>query len=280
MESLIRTDSGKIRFVWKLAIILVLLLVLIIISRLSFILLTQQIFILQGTPPSVAFQNAQLFVSESPEGQAIASLLDLILMFFLVFIFITRFERHEFHLTDLGLNIQRSTLPFIGLGLIIGSLFFLGSSVFGLLLGTLEFPLSLNLSQWSSTIALVASMIFYTLNSFWQELVFRGYLQTRAVEEHGKLFGIMGITIIFVIFHGLVQTLTPLGIITGLLLFSFIGLLYEKTRSLYFVSAAHAVLNFLPILFDISFQGFENIITYGIALVLLLLLFRLTKQST
>ena len=81
-----------------------------------------------------------------------------------------------------------------------------------------------------------------------------------------------------VIFHGLVQTLTPIGILTGLLLFSFIGLLYDKTKSLYLVGVIHAVLNFLPVLFNIWWNGPEMVMTYGFALILLILMIQKTDQ--
>ncbi len=279
MEGVLRTDTGQIRFLWKLAITLILIIVLIVISRFSLILVVQQVFILQGVSSSVAFQNAQIFVAESSEGQAIASSLDILLMLILVAALITRIEKNEFHLSDIGLNLWRNTLLFVIFGLAIGWSLFFGSIIFGIFLDTQALPIFPNFSQWPVLSALVSSMTFYVLNSFWQEIVFRGYLQTRAVEEYGRLFGIISVTLVFVIFHGLVQTLTPIGIISGFLLFCFIGLLYEKTRSLYLVGVTHAVLNFLPILFNISLQGLENIITYGIALFLLIILIRQTEQS-
>jgi membrane protease YdiL (CAAX protease family) len=244
------------------------------------ILAVQQALILQGTPSSVAFQNAQVFVAESAEGQAIASSLDFLLMFLLIVAIITRLEKHEFHLSDIGLDLQRNTLPYILLGIIIGCALFFGSVMFGLLLSTLEFPIAFDLSQWSIIGTLVASTIFYILNSFWQEIIFRGYLQTRAVEKYGQLYGIVGVAIIFVLFHGLVQSLTIVGIISGTLLFIFIGLLYDKTKSLYFVGIIHAVLNFLPVLVDISFLGLETAVTYGIVLLILILVMFYSKNKS
>jgi len=279
MDGVLRTDMGEIRFLWKLVVTLILIIVLIVISRFSLILVVQQVLILQGTSSSVAFQNAQIFVAESSEGQAIASSLDILLILILIVVLITRIEKKEFHLADIGLNPQHNTLPFILLGLVIGSGVFLGAVMFGVLFNTIELPVYPNLDQWPLLVTLVASIIFYVLNSFWQEIVFRGYLQTRAIEEYGCMFGIVAVTIVFVLFHGLVQTLTPTGIISGLLLFSFIGLLYEKTRSLYLVGLIHAILNFLPTLFNISWEGLENIITYGISLVLLILFVHKTKKS-
>jgi membrane protease YdiL (CAAX protease family) len=278
MKEILKTDTGEIRYFWKISLTLILTTALVLMARVILILGIQQVFILQGVASDVAFQNAQLFVSESSEGQAIASSFDLLLVLMLVFFLVTRIEKRELHLSDVGLNLQRNTLPFVGLGLVVGCALFFGAAMFGVLFGTVEFPISPNLSQWPFSSAIVGSIAFYVLNSFWQEVLFRSYLQTRAVEEFGRFTGVMAVTVVFVVFHGLVQTLTPIGILTGLVLFSFVGLLYDKTRSLYLVCVIHAVLNFLPALFDIWWQGLEAALTYGIALILLLLVIRQTEQ--
>jgi len=278
MEKVLRTDTGEIRFLWKLAATLILLIVFIIVSRVALIFVVQQIFILQGVPSSAAFQTAQTFVAESSEGQAIASSLDMILTVILVVVLVTRIEKHEFHLDAIGLNLQRNTLPLMALGFAIGWVLFLGAIMFGTLLNTIELPVLLTLDQWPFWTALVAAIIFYILNAFWQEIVFRGYLQTQAINEYGRTFGIVLIAVIFVVFHGLVQTLTPIGILSGLLLFGFIGLLYDKTKSLYLVGVIHAALNFLPVLFDIMWSGLETGLMYGIALLLLILVIYQTEQ--
>nr|KXH75482.1 MAG: hypothetical protein AM325_11110 [Candidatus Thorarchaeota archaeon SMTZ1-45] len=278
MEGILRTDAGEIRYFWKISLALILIIMLIVISRIVLIFAVQQVFILQGMTSDIAFENAQVFVSESSEGQVIASSLDLVLTLLLVLFLVTRIEKREFHLTDLGLDLQRNILPFVGLGLFMGCVLFLGAAMFGVLLGTLEFPISPNLSQWPFLSMLVASIAFYVLNSFWQEVLFRGYLQTRAVGEFGRFTGVTAVTVVFVVFHSLVQTLTPIGILAGFLLFSFIGLLYEKTNSLYLVGVIHAVLNFLPALFNTWWQGLEAAMTYGIALILLILMIHQTEQ--
>lgn len=269
MAGVLRTETGDINFIWKLVLALVLNIVLIILSRFLLMFSAQQVFILQGTNPDLAFQDAQIFVSESAEGQAIASSLDLLLIFVLVFMFITRIEKKEFELAELGLNLQRNTLPFVVLGAILGIILFLGAAMAAIVLGTLEFPILPDFTQWPITSMLVASIVFYILNSFWQEVLFRGYLQTRAVENYGLLIGVIAITVVFVFFHGLVQTLTPIGILTGILLFLFMGLLYDRTKSLYLVGSLHAVLNFFPVLFNTWWQGFEATVVYGVALVVL-----------
>ncbi|MFW9907441.1 MAG: lysostaphin resistance A-like protein [Candidatus Thorarchaeota archaeon] len=266
------TDNGDIRFIWKIILALILNLLLIVISRLLLIFIVEQVFILQGANPDFAFEDAQFFVSESSEGQAIAGSLDLLLIFLLVFFLVNRIEKRDFHLEELGLNLQRNTIPFVVLGVLLASLFFLGAIAIGILLGTVVFPLLPSFDQWPLASSFAAAILFFAVNSFWQEILFRGYLQTRAVNEYGRAIGVTGVALVFVLFHGLVQTLTPISILTGMLLFVFIGLLYDKTRSLYLVGAFHAVLNFLPGLFDISWQGFEAATIYGIALLLLVLL--------
>ena len=279
MTDALRTDTGDIRFFWKLAATLILTLALIIVNRLALILTVQQVLILQGTPPSVAPQDAQIFVAETSEGLAIAGSLDLLLMFLLVVLLISKVEKNEFHWADIGLKFKRSTIPFILVGSVIGLVLFLGSLALGIILGTQTFPIAPDLAQWSTSTGLIASVIFYSLNSFWQELVFRGYLQTRAIERYGTLPGIIIIAVVFVVFHGLVQTLTLPGIITGSLLFCFIGLIYEKTRSIYLVTAIHAFLNFLPVLFGVSWAGMEATIIYGFALALLVLVVHTLRKN-
>jgi len=279
IKDIYRQRAREIRFFWKITVTIILTLLLIVISRSGLIFLVQQVFILLGTPSSIAFENAQIFVAESPEGQAIASSLDVLLILALIFVSVTRIERREFHLADIGLGMHRNTLPLVALGLAIGCSLFLGAVVFGVLLDTQELPMFPNIVRWPLLNTLFTSIIFYFLNGFWQEIVFRGYLQTRAVEEYGRLFGILTVTVVFVILHGLVQTITPMGVISGLLLFSFIGLLYEKTKSLYLVSVIHAGLNFLPILFNILWQGLETVITYCIALMLLILVIHRAEQK-
>lgn len=280
MSRALKTDTGEIRFIWKLVITLILLLVLIIICRFSLIFAVQQFLIFQGAQSSIAFQNAQIFVAESAEGQAIASFFDLLLALLLVITLVTRFEKQEFHLKNIGLDLQRNTLPLMVLGVIIGCGLFLGSVMLGVLFRTIEFPLLSDLDQWAVSGLLVASIIFYVLNSFWQEIVFREYLQTSAVEKYSRMIGIVGIATIFVVFHGLVQSLTFVGIISGILLFIFVGLLYEKTRSLYFVGVIHTILNFFPVLFNILWQGLESIVTYGIALLILIIVIYKTEKAT
>ena len=279
IKDIYQQRAREIRFFWKITVTIILTLLLIVISRSGLIFLVQQVFILLGTPSSIAFENAQIFVAESPEGQAIASSLDVLLILALIFVSVTRIERREFHLADIGLGMHRNTLPLVALGLAIGCSLFLGAVVFGVLIDTQELPMFPNIVMWPPLNTLFTSIIFYFLNGFWQEIVFRGYLQTRAVEEYGRLFGILTVTVVFVILHGLVQTITPMGVISGLLLFSFIGLLYEKTKSLYLVSVIHAGLNFLPILFNILWQGLETVITYCIALMLLILVIHRAEQK-
>lgn len=279
MTDTFRTDTGELRFLWKLATTLILTFTLVIISRLALVLTVQQVFILQGTPPSVASQDARAFFAETPEGLAIAGSLDFLLMFLLVIFLISKVEKKEIHWVDIGLKLKRSTISFILVGSVIGLALFLGSLALGIILGTQVLPIIPDLGQWSTSTGLIASVTFYSLNSFWQELVFRGYLQTRAIERYGKIPGIIFIAVVFVVFHGLVQTLTLPGIINGILLFCFIGLLYVATRSIYLVTAIHALLNFLPVLFVVSWAGVEAAIVYSVALALLVLVMHTLRKN-
>ena len=67
--------------------------------------------------------------------------------------------------------------------------------------------------------------------------------------------------------------------VVGVLLFSFVGLLYQITRSLYLVVAVHAALNLLPMMLDFLPQDLASGIIYGIALIFSILVTKLGSSE-
>ncbi len=94
-------------------------------------------------------------------------------------------------------------------------------------------------------------LAFSTLaNAFWQEVVFRGYLQPRFQHNFGTLSGILLVSTLFAALHGLLEPVTIPELITGTILFSFVGWLYFITNSIWLATALHATANFYLILFS------------------------------
>lgn len=82
-------------------------------------------------------------------------------------------------------------------------------------------------------------------NGFWQELVFRGYLQTRVVERYNATVGILTVSIYFILIHFIDRQLTLSWVLAGTLLFILVSLLFHHTKSLYLVGAMHGMINYL-----------------------------------
>jgi membrane protease YdiL (CAAX protease family) len=137
----------------------------------------------------------------------------------------------------------------------------------GIARGAVETPIIPSIAS----VAVLAGATAAMMNSFWQELAFRGYLQTRFVESYGAQIGIPVVAVFLVLFHLLVRTLSPLEVLTGSILFLLVGLLYYLTGSLYLVGALHGTLNYIPVLLDTWTQPIDRAIVYGLVLGLVLL---------
>lgn len=273
-------QAPKISYLWKLAITITLTITLVFVSRIALIAIIRGVFTLQNYSNPNAWESAQTFVTETGLGQAIAATMDALLMLILVYAMITRLEKTEFSFREIGLDLRKNTLLSIVSGLALGSGMFFMSLLLGVFLNfqdpqTYSSPFQL----WVGG-AFLSYGVFNLMNSLWQEIVFRGYLQKRAVENYGKYKGVLLVSFVFILIHGLVQTLTPMRIISGLILFILIGLIFEITGSLYFVTVMHATLNYLVMLYQIEWKGVEVILTYSFALLVLILTQRFKNRMS
>jgi membrane protease YdiL (CAAX protease family) len=168
-------------------------------------------------------------------------------MVLLVFVLITKIEKREFKWSDLGLALNSRNLCYFILGLFFGFIFTFITIGVGLILKLIQFqPLKLDEFFISANIEfLILFFVWAMLNGFWQEIVFRGYLQTRAIERINAPVGILTVTIYFVLIHFIDRQLTLPWVFAGTLLFILISLLYYHTKSLDLVVAMHGMINYL-----------------------------------
>ena len=105
----------------------------------------------------------------------------------------------------------------VGLGLAIGLLIFLAYLMANALTGggTPLAPATLaeiNLGR------IALALLLFIPNGFGEELAFRGYLQSRLVERYRPITGILVASLLFVPLHLLTQSLSPLTLLSGLVL--------------------------------------------------------------
>jgi len=184
-----------------------------------------------------------------------------------MYILTTKLEGRDFSWADIGLSWKSTVFVFFGGGVILGGVLELFSWGLGIAQRSVETPMMPSIALITVLTGITAAM----LDSFWQEIAFRGYLQTRVVESYGVQIGIPVVAVSFVLLHLLIHPLSPLEVLAGIILFLLVGLLYHVTRSLYLVGALHGTLNYIPVLLETWSQPVDRAIVYGLALGVVLL---------
>jgi membrane protease YdiL (CAAX protease family) len=245
IKGLFTTQKGDLKLFWVFMIIPVYLLFVLITTRIVFIIIQTQIFLVEGYQQQIAVELARTQMM-SLEAQAILGIFDALLMVLLVYILIKKGERREFHWSTIGMDFKSTSIPFFIIGSITGFLFIVITRYISLVTGTLQIQL-LSIEEIFSQSNVKFMIYFYIwaiLNGFWQEIVFRGYLQTRMVEKYDPIVGIPAASIYFILIHFIDRELTVSWVIAGTLLAILISLIYHHTKSLFLVGAIHGSINY------------------------------------
>lgn len=244
-DSTEKTIVGYKKLILVFVIIPIYLLSTLILNRLIFVIITVQFYLAEGYVQEIALEQAQTQMM-TLESQAVLCAIDTLLMVLLVFFLITRIEKRNFQWSTLGLTLKSSSILYFVLGTFLGFLFIIITRGVGLVLGTMQLqPLKLaEIFTQANVKFMILFFVWAMLNGFWQEIVFRGYLQTRVVERYNTTVGILIVTIYFVLVHFIDRQLTLSWVIAMTLLFIIISLLFHHTKSLYLVGAMHGTINY------------------------------------
>jgi membrane protease YdiL (CAAX protease family) len=252
---LLRNKTGTVRTYWKLFIVAFSVLAVIVLNR----IILKVIGLLNDTTDS----------------QIVSGIIDLIAVTGLVYVLTTKLDGRDFSWADVGLSWKPTVFVFFGGGVILGGVLELLSWGLGIAQGTVETPVMPSIASITVLCGTTAAM----LDSFSQEIAFRGYLQTRLVESYGAIIGIPVVAVSFVLLHLLIHPLSPLEVLAGSILFLLVGLLYHMAGSLYLVGALHGTLNYIPVLLETWSQPLDRAIAYGLALGLVLLLAQVLHRN-
>ena len=244
---LLLNKTGNIRTYWNLLIL--------VFSVLAIIVLNRIILRMIG------------ITNDTTESQIVLGIMDLVAVIGLIYVLTIKLDKRDFRWAEIGLSFKPNILVFFGLGIILGGVLEIFSLGLSIAQGTVETPMALNITSIAVFMGITAVM----LDSFWQEIAFRGYLQTRFVENYGAIIGIPVVAVSFILIHLLFNPLSPIELLTGIILFLLVGLLFHMTRSIYLVGALHGTLNYIPRLLETWSQPLDRAIVYGLALGLVLL---------
>jgi len=252
---LLRNETGTVRTYSRLFIVAFSVLALVVLNRIIL--------------------RAIGLLNDTTDSQIVSGIMDIITVTGLIYLLTTKLDRRGFSWAEIGLSRKPFVFVFFGGGVILGGVLELCSWGLGIARGAVETPMMPTIAS----IAVLAGTTAAMLDSFWQEIAFRGYLQTRFVESYGAIIGIPVVAVSFVFIHLLVRPLSPLEVLTGSILYLLVGSLYHITGSLYLVGALHGTLNYIPSLLGTWSQPLDRAIVYGLALGLVLLFAQVLRRN-
>jgi len=264
--SFLKDESGQVRLVWRLILIVLLYVSVAVLLRFIPIRILTAYLAGQGTLQTNALEIATEIIIENPAWSTALGIIFGLTGLFIVWILISKVEKTKFDWKAVGLDWKRNSLLMILLGALLAVLLCFGSIFTAYLLSATDIsqiPIRINVSI---PIFLLKLALFLAMG-FGEEIVFRGYIQTRLVNRLRATWGILIAAVIFVLLHQIFHNLSPITILSGVMLWFTIGMLYHLSRSLYLCIFYHGVMNTLLNTLAFTFGEIESMIVHAFMLL-------------
>jgi membrane protease YdiL (CAAX protease family) len=268
--SIIRNRRGDIRLILRLLIILLLVVAVAVLLRFIPISIYTAVLTSSGLAEEDALAHAKATVFEDPVWSTIISILNGLMSLLLVWFMIKIIERHSFAWKTMGLDWRRNSFSFLGAGALLALLLYGSDKLVGFAFGYSIPAMNIMLAGISIPIVL-QKFVLYLAMGFGEEIVFRGYLQTRLVERYGAPRGILIASITFTLIHLGFMSISLITIISGVLLWVTIGTLYHLSKSLYLVGMFHGVANTLLNTLHLESNETSGLLVNAVALSLIVI---------
>ena len=272
----IRNDAGEVRLAWRLMLIILLYVAVAVLVRLIPIIFLTLNLVGDGIPQAEALERASAIVNEDPVfSTLVVGILSGALGLLIVWFVVRRIEKSSFAWKMVGLDWKRNSLPAILLGAGLAFFFFIAYILTSNILGSRDFSL-VSVGMDVSALVFFQKFVLYLAMGFGEEIVFRGYVQTRLVERYRAIWGIPITAVIFVLLHQISYGLSPILILSGVMLWTTIGVLYHLSQSLYLVVILHGLMNALWNTVGFEFGDINGMIVnaFALLLVIVFVLFR------
>jgi membrane protease YdiL (CAAX protease family) len=242
--SITRNDAGEVRLAWRLILIILLFVAAAVLLRLIPIRLFAAFLVGNGMAQATAIETASTIVFEDPVCSTAVGALNGLMGLLIVWFLVRVIERSSFTWEAVGLNWRNNSLLAILLGAILASGLFIASVMTGHIFGLTGSALSTSMLGVSVPI-LLQKLVLYLAMGFGEEIVFRGYIQPRVVKQYGAIWGVLATSVVFTLLHQISYSLSPVVILSGVMLWTAIGVLYHLSKSLYLVGVFHGTMNTL-----------------------------------
>ena len=267
--TIFRNDAGEIRLVWRLILIVLLYVLAAVLLRLIPVVLYAAVLVSGGMVLRSALDQASSIILNNPVWNTAIGILSGLIGLLIVWFLIRKIEKSSFKWKSVGLDWKINSLLFILLGAVLAFILLAASLLTGNILGLNSTPLD-GVMRGISIPILLQNLVLYLAMGLGEEVVFRGYVQTRLVERYKAVWGILIAAVIFVLLHQVSYNLSPNIILSGVMLWTAIGALYYLTRSLYFVIAFHGVMNALQNPLHLEIGDISSTIVNALALFLII----------
>jgi len=267
--SIIRKDAGGIRLEWRLVLVILLYVAVAVLLRFIPIKLLTASLIRDGITQGSALERANTIILEDPVWSVvigtISGLMGLLIVWFLVHVV----ERSKFTWKAVGLDWRANSPLLILVGALLACLLFIAYTLIGYLLGSSDPSQSASLMGVSIAI-FFQRFILYIGMGFGEEVVFRGYVQTRVAARLGVVWGVLVTAVVFTLLHQISYKLSPVTALSGTMLWITIGALYHLSKSLYLVGMLHGVMNTLLNTLNSDVTDVGGMVVHALALLILI----------
>ncbi len=275
--SLINDKFGQVRLVWRLILIILLYVSTAVLLRFIPIQIIKKYLIGKGVPQTTALERANEIISENPVWLGALGILFGLVGLLIVWFLITKIEKSEFNWIKVGLDWKRNSLLMILTGGLLAFLNYFGSMFTWDLLSPIKTSQIL-ISIDVNILFFLQKLIFYIAMGFGEEIVFRGYVQKRCVRRLNTTWGILLSALIFVLLHQIFYDLSLITILSGVILWFIIGMLYHLSKSLYLSISFHGMMNTLMNTLDPSFDDIDVLIVHSVLLLFVIVVAFLMKK--
>jgi membrane protease YdiL (CAAX protease family) len=277
--SVIRYHTGEVRLIWRVLVALVLWLAVVFLLRFIPIFLYTAIEAGRGTDRPDALEAAKAIVFEHAIWSTVIGVINGLMSFPIAWFLMIVIEKRTFTWKKVGLDWKRNSPLNLAFGALLALLIYFAGIVVNRVIGS-SIPTLDTVLAGLTVSAVIRNIILYIPMGFGEEVLFRSYIQSRLVERYGALWGILVGSIVFTMLHLLVGPLSPVTILSGIILWVAVGTLYHWSRSLYLVGMFHGIANIL--LNTLSFKGSDTagLIVHALALLLILVIGHYTAMSS
>ena len=275
--SLLKNGSQEVRLVWRLMLVIFLYVSASVLLRFIPISIYTTYLAQGGLSHARALEYATAVIFEHPVASTGIGILNGLSGFLIVLLLVKVIEKTKFTWEMVGLNWRRSSVYMVLVGAVFAGLLYACYVLVQDLMGNSSPALKYLLANVSA-LAFIQQFLLYLAMGFGEEMIFRGYLQTRLVNRFGVVTGILMTSVVFTLLHQISYRLSPVLVVSGVLLWSTLGMLFYLSKSLYLVSLFHGMMNTLLNTVQFQMDDTSGMIAHGAVFLLVLVVLIIRRR--